>query len=91
MIEPTTASARTALRIARLAAGFKLKIPGVVLNKAASEAAREKVLPYLDDLPIVATLPADPSIGASEVVPASGPYIEAVEELRRKVEGTLGD
>lgn len=91
VVEPTAASARTALRIARLAQGFKLKLPGVVLNKATSEAAREKVLPYLDDLDLVATLPADPSIATSEAIPTTGPYAEAVEELRGKLESMLGE
>jgi CO dehydrogenase maturation factor len=89
VVEPTAASARTALRIARLAQGFKLKLPGVVVNKATSEAAREQVLPYLDGLDIIATLPADAALATSEAVPATGPYADAVEELRGRLEGML--
>jgi hypothetical protein len=49
-----------------------------------------KVLPYLNGLPIVATLPVDPAVSESEAVPRSGPYLEAVDNLRRKLTDWLG-
>jgi len=83
--EPTPASARTSARVARLARGLGLRVPGVVVNKAASPEAVEKVRPHLDGLEVFAVLPADAAIAESEVVPRSGPYAEAVEELRAKL------
>jgi len=87
--EPTAASARTAVRIARLAKGLGLKTPGVVLNKTQGPEAKERVVPYLDGLDIVATLPADPAVARSETVPESGPYADAVRELTERLEGLL--
>jgi len=90
VVEPTPASARTAARIAGLAKGLGLKVLGVVLNKARSEEAKEKVIPYLDGLEIVAVLPDDPAVSESEAVPDSGAYVEAEEGLRGRVEGLRG-
>jgi CO dehydrogenase maturation factor len=84
--EPTAASARTAARIARLARGLHMRLPGVVLNKAASAEAEAVVAPYLDGLDVVATLPSDPGIVASEVVPSEGAYIDAVDALRERLD-----
>ncbi|UCC69548.1 MAG: AAA family ATPase [Armatimonadota bacterium] len=80
--EPTVSSARTAARVARLAEGLGLRLPGVVVNKAASPEAKAKVEQYLDGLNVFAVLPADEAVAVSEVVPAEGPYVAAVEELR---------
>ena len=85
VVEPTAASARTAARVADLAKGLGLKLPGVVVNKARSGDDEAKVLPYLDGLPVIAALPADPAVAESEAVPESGPYVEAVEGLRRRL------
>jgi CO dehydrogenase maturation factor len=85
VVEPTAASARTAARVARLAGGLGLRVPGVVVNKAGSPEAVEKVRPHLDGTEVFAVLPADAAIAESEVVPRSGPYAEAVEELRAKL------
>ena len=87
VVEPTSASARTATRIAGLAKGLGLNVLGVVLNKARFEEAKDKVTPYLDGLEIVAVLPADPAVAESEVVPEAGAYVEAVEELRKRLDG----
>ena len=87
--EPTAASARTAARIARLAGGLKMRGPGVVLNKAATPEAQAQVKPYLDGLQVVAMLPADSSVSASEAVPAEGAYAEAVDGLRKKLAGWM--
>ena len=87
VVEPTSASARTAGRIAKLAKGLGLKVLGVILNKAASEDAKDKVTPYLDGLQIVAVLPADPAVAESESVPDSGPYVDAVARLRERLSG----
>jgi len=84
--EPSAASARTAARVAALARGLGVRVPGVVLNKARSEEDIAKVLPYLGDLPIIATLPVDPAVAESEAVPNMGPYMEAVERLRRRLD-----
>ncbi len=83
--DPAPASARTAARVARLAKGLGLRLPGVVLNKATTPDAGTKVRPYLDGLEVFATLPSDPALAESEAVPASGPYADAVEELRAKL------
>jgi CO dehydrogenase maturation factor len=91
VVEPAPASARAATRIAKLAKGLGLRVPGVVLNKARGPEAKEQVLPYLDGLDIIATLPAEPALATSEAVPTTGPYAEAVEELRAKLEGRLGE
>jgi len=88
--EPTTASARTAARVARLAGGLGMRIPGVVVNKAASPEAEAKVRPYLEGLSVFATLPADAALAESEAVPAEGAYVEAVGELKKKLEGWVG-
>ena len=90
VVEPTSASARTAVRIAKLARGLGLNVLGVVLNKARSEEAKEKVTPYLNGLEIVAVLPADPAVAESEVVPDSGAYVQAVEGLMGRLEGLAG-
>ncbi len=82
VVEPTVASARTGLRIAKLGKGLGLRLPGVVLNKAGGPEAKDKVLPYLNGLEIVAELPADPAVAESEAVPDTGPYAQAVERLR---------
>jgi len=79
--EPTAASARTAARIARLARGLGLRVPGVVLNKASFADAEERVRPYLEQVAILASLPFDAAVAASEAVPESGPYVDAVESL----------
>lgn len=83
--EPTIASARTAARIARLARGLRLRVPGVVLNKVSSASEKEKVEPYLDGLPVFATLPVDDAVARSESTPTSGRYAAAVEELRSRL------
>jgi len=88
VVEPTAASARTAARVAALAKGLGLRIPGVVVNKARADS-EAKVIPYLHGLPIIATLPADAAIAESEAVPASGPYVEAVEELTKRLQSFL--
>ncbi len=88
VVEPTAASARTAARVAGLAKGLGLRLPGVVVNKAR-DGAEAKVLPYLDGLPILAALPADGSVAESEALPESGPYVEAVEKLRERLESFL--
>ncbi len=89
VLEPTPASARTAARVAALAKGLGLRIPGVVINKARP-GAEAKVLPYLDGLPVIATLPLDPTIPDSEAVPTTGAYVDAVEGLRQTLAGWLG-
>jgi CO dehydrogenase maturation factor len=83
--EPTAAGARTAARIARLARGLGLRLPGVVVNKAPSREAAEAVRPYLGDLEVFAVLPEDGGVSASEVAPTEGLYVEAVEELRARL------
>jgi CO dehydrogenase maturation factor len=83
--EPTTASARTAGRIARLAKGLGLRVPGVVLNKASSGRAGEQVGAYLGGLEVIGTLPADPQVSGSEVVPEAGAYVSAVGDLRDRL------
>ncbi len=91
VVEPTVPSARTAARIAGLAKGLGMRVPGVVVNKAASEAAQEKVLPYLEGLEVVAMLPPDPAVAESEAVPEAGAFAEAVEGLRRRLEAALAE
>jgi len=83
--EPTTASARTAARIARLATGLGLRVPGVVVNKASSDEPEEKVRPYLGGLDVIGALPADPRVAGSEVVPEAGAYVDAVGALRNRL------
>lgn len=80
--EPTPPSARTAARIARLALGLGLRLPGLVWNKAPDGQVSEGLEPYLEGLPVLATLPLDPLVARSEAVPASGPFVQAVEALR---------
>lgn len=89
--EPTAASARTAARIAGLARGLGMRLPGVVLNKARSPEGADKVLPYLHGLPIIATLPVDPAVAESEAVPRAGAYREAVEGLRARLTEWLAE
>jgi len=84
--EPTAASARTAVRVARLAEGLGLRVPGVALNKVATSEAVAQVRPYLDDLEVLAALPLDPAVAAAEAVPGSGRYAEAVEQLLEQLE-----
>jgi len=84
--EPTAASARTAARIARLAQGLGLKVPGVVMNTVTSASSVERVRSFLDGLEIVAALPKDDAVARSEAVPESGSYVEAVEKLRERLE-----
>jgi CO dehydrogenase maturation factor len=79
--EPAPASARTATRIGRLARGLGLQVAGVVINKANSPGDEEKVRPYLEEVDIIASLPFDPVIAASETAVPSGPYAQAVEKL----------
>jgi CO dehydrogenase maturation factor len=88
VVEPTAASARTAARVANLARGLGLRIPGVVVNKARPDS-EAKVLPYLGGLPIIAALPADAAVAESEAVPEAGSYVEAVEELRKRLQSFL--
>ena len=83
--EPTAASARTAVRLARLARGLGLRVPGLVLNKVPSPEAAGDVRPFLEGLEVLAGLPLDPDVAASEAVPTSGRYVEAVAALLRRV------
>jgi len=83
--EPSIASARTAARIARLATGLGLRVPGVVVNKVSSPEVVERLRPHLGALDVIARLPADPAVAASEALPTSGPYLEAVEALRQEL------
>lgn len=83
--EPTPASARTAARIGKLAAGLKMSLPGVVLNKSASSDDPAKLQPYLQGLEVLATLPYDAAVAASEAVPEAGPYVAAVDALRDRL------
>ena len=83
--EPSIASARTAARIARLATGLGLRVPGVVVNKVSSPEVVERLRSHLDALDVIATLPADSAVAASEALPTSGPYLEAVEALRQEL------
>ena len=85
--EPTPASARTAARIARLAHGLGLRIPGVVVNKVSSpDEVETRVRPYLEGLRVIAALPMDDALLAVESLPKSGPYLEAVEGFRKVLE-----
>lgn len=86
--EPSVASARTAVRIARLAQGLGLRVPGLVLNKAASPEAVDTVRPFLEELDLLAALPFDPDVAASEVVPTFGPYADAVQALLDQLTGS---
>lgn len=79
--EATAASARTAARIARLAQGLGMRLPGVVVNKVASPEGAAAIRPHLEGLPVVAALPLDPGVAASEALPTGGPYVEAAEQL----------
>jgi CO dehydrogenase maturation factor len=83
--EPTAASARTAARIARLASGLRMRVPGVVLNKAASPEAETPIARHLGGLDVVAALPLDPAVSASEAVPEAGIYVRAVDALRERL------
>jgi CO dehydrogenase maturation factor len=91
VLEPSAASARTAARIAGLARGLGMRVPGVVMNKVKAQQDAAEALPYLDGLPVIATLPVDPAVAESEAVPSSGPYVEAVEELRMLLRERSGD
>lgn len=84
--EPAPASARTATRIGRLARGLGLQVMGVVVNKASSPADAEKVRPYLEELDIIASLPLDPAIAASEAAAGGGAYQRSVEDLLANVD-----
>jgi CO dehydrogenase maturation factor len=86
--EPSPAGARTAARIARLAHGLGLQLPGVVVTKAQSAEAADRVRPYLEGLDIIAVLPFDPAVTASEEAPHGGPYVEAVAGLVAQLRGT---
>jgi CO dehydrogenase maturation factor len=79
--EPTAVSARTAARVARLARGLGLTVPGAVLNKAVSADAEERVRSYLEDISILASLPYDAAVADSEAVPKTGAYVDAVDDL----------
>ena len=83
--EPTAASARTAGRIARLARGLGLRVPGLVLNKVSSADSGDRVRPYLEGLELLASLPLDASVAGSESVPESGAYVDAVDGLLSRV------
>lgn len=83
--EPSPASARTAVRVSRLARKLGLRVPGVVLNKLPDERAAQAVRPYLEDLAVFAALPADAEVASSEAVPESGKFAAAVEELRDRL------
>ncbi len=85
--EPSPAGARTAARIARLAAGLGLRLPGVVVTKVQSADAVDRVRPYLDGLEVLAALPLDPAVAAAEAVPRGGPYVDAVSELVAQLRG----
>jgi CO dehydrogenase maturation factor len=89
VVEPAPSSARAATRIAKLAKGLRLRVPGVVLNKVKGPEAKEKVLPYLNGLEVVAELPADPAVAESEAVPTSGPFVAAVEDLLARLSHSL--
>jgi len=84
--EPNAASARTAARVARLARGLGLRLPGVVMNRVASPIDVERVRSLLDGLEVIAELPRDEVVARSEAVPEVGPYAEAVEALFRAIE-----
>jgi len=84
--EPTPASARTAVRIARLARGLGMNVPGVVVNRVASQDDVAHLRPLLEPLQVIAELPRDEAVATSEAVPEVGPYIEAVDALRRAIE-----
>jgi CO dehydrogenase maturation factor len=86
--EPTAASARTAARVARLAQGLGLRVPGLVVNKAGTPEEVERVRPYLEGLEVLAALPLDPRVGTAEAVPTSGPYVEAVAQLLERLGGS---
>lgn len=86
--EPTAVSARTAARVARLAKGLGLRVPGLVVNKAATPEAVEQVRPYLDGLEVLAVLPFDLQVGAQEAVPTAGPYAKAVAQLLERLSGS---
>jgi CO dehydrogenase maturation factor len=90
VVEPTPASARTAERIARLAAGLQLRLPGIVLNKVSSPKDEQRVRPHLPDLPVIASLPQDAAVADSETAPAAGVFVEAVEALRQRLESESG-
>ncbi len=62
-----------------------MRLPGVVLNKAASSDDAAKVQPYLEGLEVMATLPYDAAVAASEAVPDAGQYVAAVDALRDRL------
>jgi len=88
VVEPTPASARTAVRIARLAEGLHLRVSGVVLNKSLP-GADATVAPYLEGLEVIATLPFDRSLGETERVPTTGSYVEAVSALLDRLDAQV--
>jgi CO dehydrogenase maturation factor len=89
VVEPAAASARTATRIAGLAAQLKMRVPGVVLNKVVSSEAEATVGPFLEGLEVVGRLPYDAGIPSSEAAPGSGGYVDAVDELRERLSDRL--
>jgi len=91
VIEPTAASARTANRIARLAKGLGLRLPGVVVNKVSSSREVEMVRPYLDGVEILLAMPQDLAVAASEAVPETGAFAQAAERLREGLKARLMD
>jgi len=86
VVEPAPASARTAVRIARLAKGLGLKVVGAVMNKVRSADSVEAIRPLLGGLDVVAELPMDRAVAESEAVPDTGPYVDAVETLRGRLQ-----
>ncbi len=85
VVEPAPASARTAVRIAGLAKGLGIKVLGVVMNKVPSPELVEVVKPLLEGLAIIAELPLDKTVAASEALPMSGPYLKAAEKLTKRL------
>lgn len=89
VVEPSAASARTAARIARLARGLGLRLPGAVVNKASGAESLDRVRRHLEGLDVLAALPLEAAIASAESVPASGPYVEAVDDLRARLTSSL--
>lgn len=83
--EATPAAARTAARIARLARGLGLRVPGVVMNRVSDPAQVTSVRPLLEGLAVLAELPDDPAVAGSEAVPLRGAYVAAAEGLYRQL------
>ncbi len=85
VVEPAPASARTAVRIAGLAKGLGIKVLGVVMNKVQSSESVEAVKPLLEELEIIAELPMDKMVTASEALPDRGSFLEATEKLTERL------